>query len=103
MGYCNIIHSYPQEKAYEEQLSIFQGSERSPTMKDLNEMKYLDRVIKETLRLYPSVPVIGRKLNTDVNIGEYLPYIDIVPILIMQYNILYIGKVKSFRPSLQPT
>ena len=53
-----------------EQESIFQGSDRSVTMKDLNEMKYLERVIKETLRLYPSVPIIGRILKKDVNIGN---------------------------------
>jgi cytochrome P450 len=48
---------------------IFQGSDRSTTMHDLNEMKYLERVIKEALRLYPSVPFIGRVLKEDTKIG----------------------------------
>lgn len=41
-------------------------------MQDLNEMKLLERVIKESLRLYPSVPVIQRTLDEDTKIGEYL-------------------------------
>ncbi|PNF27071.1 Cytochrome P450 4C1, partial [Cryptotermes secundus] len=65
------LHPDVQEKAYEEQESIFQGSDRSPNMKDLTEMKYLERVIKESLRLYPSVPSVARKLNKDVKIAGY--------------------------------
>jgi cytochrome P450 len=61
-----------QDKVREELDSIFQGSDRPPTMGDLNEMKYLERVIKEALRLYPSVPFIARKFTEDTEIGTYL-------------------------------
>jgi len=40
------------------------------TMKDLSEMKYLECCIKEALRLYPSVPVIARKISEDIDIGK---------------------------------
>jgi len=59
-----------QNKACEEMEHIFQGSDRSVTMNDLNEMKYLERVIKESLRLYPSVPFIGREITEDVQLGK---------------------------------
>lgn len=33
-------------------------------------MKYLDCVVKESLRIYPSVPLIGRKVVEDVEFSE---------------------------------
>jgi hypothetical protein len=39
-------------------------------MTDLKEMKYLERVIKEVMRLHPIAPMIGRKLAEDVEIGK---------------------------------
>ncbi|XP_034234600.1 cytochrome P450 4C1-like [Thrips palmi] len=57
-----------QQKAYEEVVSILGevGEGRQVETADLAKMKYLERVIKEVLRLYPSVPVFLRALHSDL-------------------------------------
>jgi len=69
-----LLGNYPeiQEKVAEELEDIFQGEDRPTTMADLGEMKYLERVIKESLRLYPSVPFISRVLNEDIELEGYV-------------------------------
>jgi cytochrome P450 len=59
-----------QEKVYEEMTRIFEGSDRRPTKEDLEQMEYLDRVIKESLRLCPVGFGICRLTETDIQIGE---------------------------------
>lgn len=67
-----LLANHPewQEKCIEELDAIFDTNSRMPTMKDLKEMKCLEMCIKEALRLYPSVPLIGRILGEDVKIGK---------------------------------
>ncbi|XP_063238472.1 cytochrome P450 4C1-like [Bacillus rossius redtenbacheri] len=65
------LHPEVQEKVSAELDSIFQSSERAATPRDLSEMKYLEQVVKETLRLYPSVPFIQRTASEDVRLDEY--------------------------------
>ena len=71
------LHDDVQEKIYEEMKEIFGNDmKKTATFRDLNEMKYLERVIKETLRIYPSVPNISRKMNEDIVIGKRIFPVD---------------------------
>ncbi|XP_047530410.1 cytochrome P450 4C1-like, partial [Vanessa atalanta] len=60
-----------QEKIQEEIDNIFGKSTRTPTVEDLNEMKYTDSCIKEALRIYPPVPYISRHLKEETVLGGY--------------------------------
>jgi cytochrome P450 family 4 len=64
-----------QRKAYIEVNSIVGDDlDADLTYNQLQEMKYLEYCIKETLRLYPSVPMYGRNLDEDIDLdGKIVP------------------------------
>ena len=64
-----------QERVYEELKEIFGDSNRPCTFQDTLEMKYLERVIFESLRLFPPVPAIAREIKQDLKIGKFYVYI----------------------------
>lgn len=65
------IHQDIQNQVYKEIKQIFGDSNRNATFNDTLEMKYLERVIFETLRMYPPVPVIARKLTEEVRLASH--------------------------------
>lgn len=65
------VHQDIQTKVIQELDDIFHKTDRPVTYQDTLEMKLLERVIMETLRMYPPVPIIARKLNEDVKLGKH--------------------------------
>ncbi|KFM75827.1 Cytochrome P450 4C1, partial [Stegodyphus mimosarum] len=67
------LHSDIQGRVYQELYSIFGDDKtRNVTLEDVKNMTYLEQVIKETLRLYPSVPFIARENKESIKIGRYI-------------------------------
>ena len=45
--------------------------DRTPTMSDLSDLPYVERVVKESMRLYPPAWVVGREAIAECEIGGY--------------------------------
>lgn len=59
-----------QSKVQKEVDEVLGKEDRPITYEDLGELRYLEACIKETLRLYPSVPIIARLLTEDIVIKD---------------------------------
>ncbi|KAJ9597388.1 hypothetical protein L9F63_011777, partial [Diploptera punctata] len=70
--YALSRHQDIQERIVQEMREIFRGSDRPIKIADLHNMRYLDMVIKESLRLYPSVPLYARNLKENVAVDGYV-------------------------------
>ncbi|XP_041978632.1 probable cytochrome P450 313a4 [Aricia agestis] len=103
---CLMLAMHPQcqEKTYQE---IEDALKDVPTEElsesHLAKLKYLDAMLKETLRLCPPVPIIGRKVEEDVELPNGLTVVPGCEVLISVWSIhrnpKYWGKdAEQFRP-----
>ncbi|KAJ8916519.1 hypothetical protein NQ315_000161 [Exocentrus adspersus] len=65
------LHQDLQQRVYEEVLEVV-GSTREVNQDDLPKLKYLERFIKETLRLFPVAYFIARAVHEDVDLGDHV-------------------------------
>ncbi|XP_043500833.1 cytochrome P450 4C1-like [Polistes fuscatus] len=70
-----MLATFPdiQNQVYEELYDMYGSSDPKDvpiTWEDIKNMKYLERVIKETLRIFPSGPLFGRKLYRDTKVND---------------------------------
>ncbi|KAL1462633.1 hypothetical protein WDU94_014455, partial [Cyamophila willieti] len=63
------IHPDIQDKVYDEIIQVLGDDiNNRPTYEDLMKLEYLDRVIKECLRMYPAAPFTAREITQDIKI-----------------------------------
>ncbi|XP_034483225.1 probable cytochrome P450 4d20 [Drosophila innubila] len=86
--YCIARHPAVQAKLYEELQQVLGKDRTAPVNQaQLQQLKYLECVIKETMRLYPPVPVIGRYTKEDLQIGD-----QIIPANTSIYLVIYFAQ-----------
>ncbi|XP_072165421.1 cytochrome P450 4V2-like [Diadema setosum] len=68
------LHPGVQARLHDEIDKVLGDTNRYVTSEDLGNMSYLSLVMKESLRLFPSVPMISRKLDCDMMLdGKLVP------------------------------
>ena len=76
MSFClYMLATHPSsQRACQEELDQIYNQTEELNYTDLSELKYLEKCIKETLRLYPSIPTISRRIvgSNDVDVDGHL-------------------------------
>ncbi|XP_069600464.1 cytochrome P450 4V2-like [Ranitomeya imitator] len=98
-----LLGSHPevQKKVHKELDDTFGLSDRPVTMDDMKKLRYLEAVVKEALRIFPSVPLFARTITEDCTIrGFTVP--KGVNVVIVPYALHrdpeYFPKPEEFKP-----
>ncbi|CAG9138061.1 unnamed protein product [Plutella xylostella] len=67
-----VLGSLPdvQEKAYNELQEVF-GSNSAVTKEGLSKLVYLDAVVKEVMRMYPTIGALDRRIDQDIKFDNF--------------------------------
>lgn len=74
---------------------------RLPTSKDIPKLKYIEKVFRESMRLFPPVWTIGRMVEEDYQVGDYVIPKDSTIFMsqyVMHRNPLYYENPEQFIP-----
>ncbi|XP_010778216.1 LOW QUALITY PROTEIN: cytochrome P450 4V2 [Notothenia coriiceps] len=69
----HLLGAHPEahSRVQQELQEVFGTSNRPANIEDLKKLKYLECVIKEALRLFPSVPFFARNIGEDCHINGF--------------------------------
>lgn len=65
------MHPTLQDQLFDEMRTIFASCDSPVGVEDVHQMIYTERFIKETLRLFPVVPLASRYADEDTNLGKF--------------------------------
>lgn len=66
---CLSFYPEYQEKVYEEIMSVI-PEDGDINYEHIKDLSYMEMVINETLRILPAVPLVGRRVAEDMNLGK---------------------------------
>lgn len=78
------IYQDVQQKVFDE-IEEFLGSETELTYENMNQLKYLEMVLKETLRLFTPIPISAREVVEPLDIGTGKPLAKGTRILLLNH------------------
>lgn len=64
------MHPEYQEQLFEEIKSVFPDRDSIITQEHLKHLSFLDLIMKETLRVFPSVPFLTRLATKDIMLSK---------------------------------
>lgn len=64
------LHPEVQEKVVRELKEVYETADATIDYNSLSKLKYLDMIVKETMRLFPVLPLSARKTTEEFEIGK---------------------------------
>jgi len=96
------LSKHPEmQKKIQEEIDFVLGDQEIKSFDQVEQLKYLNMVIKESLRLYPPVPkVVRRVVNEDIIQNYKIPknITAIISIYSIHHNIKYWSDPETFNP-----
>lgn len=65
------MHKDMQQKVFDEIDLVYSGTDGIADYESIHKLDYLDMVIKETMRLFPVLPITGRETEDEIELGPH--------------------------------
>lgn len=66
------MHKDLQQKVIDEIDSVYRGHDGLADTESIHKLTYVDMVLKETMRLFPVLPITGRETTDELQLGDHL-------------------------------